>query len=1694
MQDTNTTSTEFTPGVRLIRRNRQIVTWSAGKIEKAVRCAFAELGLDSSPAIHIAAAVTTRVKEEGNACVGIEDVQDMVQEELMRQGHYPVAAHYILYRAERARHRTEMVDGETSPLPSEITIGSPGGNEPYNPVELRRRIAFARTGLDLCLPPKEIERELLRSVGTVMTRKDLDATIILNAKTLIEKDADFGKFAGRILLTFIYEEVLDWSILRDGFGKLKKAHRAGFAAYLARGVEVGRIDPALVGRYDVDAMAKALDPSADLDFDYLGVQTLYDRYLLVDKTDGEHVRLETPQFFWMRVAMGLFKEEDERVKTLNPLGFKHGTLPETRHAETYAVQLYNLYKSRRFCSSTPTLFNSGTPHSQLSSCYISVVDDNIESIFQRGIADSAYMAKFAGGLGGSWTNVRGTGSHIKGTNGESQGVIPFFKVYNDMLNAVNQCFVPGTLIHTSRGILPIEEVNALDAVLTEAGTYSMVEDAMVYKQEDPMVSLRLKHSSGPLLVTAGHPVYAIKNVTYAQNVARTLGQLKRGALTADWVEAGELRRNDCVGIAIPSGFVDVEDFTEAKCLLYGAMLGNGHICKDRNEAGINCNKETGFELLATARGILKDLQVPFWENELHGSCVQIKWTHIPDVFGFDRDDLYNAEDFKRIHPRLTHLPLNKAAWLIEGMLKTDGNVSRGKEVTFSTASSELGEGLRYQVLRLGAPTHAYTRVRDMDHTGTRRDGSTFRMEGVSYEMKVSVPMIKPLADLMGVPALTKFNWFAWQGKLFTRVKSTESSAYRGQVHDLKVDGPESYCTVDALVHNGGKRRGSGCNYLETWHNDLEDFMELRKNVGDDRRRCHEMNTAHWIPDLFMKRMEARQDWSYFRSNEVPDLHDLYGKAFEQRYAEYEVLAAAGKIWSKVVPAVEVWKLMLKSVFETGHPWLTFKDPCNVRSPQDHVGVIHSSNLCCMTADQRVVTSRGILTVGEMYAQTLANPRPSDRDYMVQGRRDIASASAMLLPRPDAPIVKIKTREGYSHKVTPDHKVWVKDVGWIEAQNLVPGDKLEIQQREGMWGGGDAKQLAFVAGLVAGDGGIGDTAYIDITEGKTMQLREMIEENVAFAMRGYGTEVFGDNAPVPSSAAPTFSDSPPSETNGVAKARLNSAALKRLLALHGMTAESKTRVPEFVWKGDRQVVGHYLAGLLVTDATIQSNEELTTIQLGSVDLVHLEEVQILLANMGVKCSIRQMRAAGKHLMPANNGSGELKEYDCQAMHRLLITSQTACRIVESYTKFGELRGHEQFLSNLVHKAGYKQKLWATFEGLEELPNEDAFCLTVANEDHDWTVNGMITKNTEITLNTSPEEIAVCNLGSVVIEEHLTDTGEIDHTKLKETVTLAVRALDNVIDINFYPVPATATSNSRHRPIGLGMMGLQNALHKKGLAFASQEAVEFNDEIAEAIAYYAYLASSQLAKEKGTYSTYEGSKWSRGILPQDTIDLLQEEREIPIDTPRGSRMDWAPVREHIAVHGMRNSNVMAIAPTATISNIMATTPCIEPNYKNLFVKSNMSGDFTVLSVTLVRELKALGLWGQEMLDQLKYYDGELADIPNIPEDVKRRHATVFGVPYEFVIDAAARRQKWIDQSQSVNLFLPEPDMKVLSRMYRYAWSCGLKTTYYLRTLGASGIEKSTIDAGKALRGLVAESAPESACSLEARMRGEVCESCQ
>ncbi len=485
------------------------------------------------------------------------------------------------------------------------------------------------------------------------------------------------------------------------------------------------------------------------------------------------------------------------------------------------------------------------------------------------------------------------------------------------------------------------------------------------------------------------------------------------------------------------------------------------------------------------------------------------------------------------------------------------------------------------------------------------------------------------------------------------------------------------------VNQGGKRKGAMCAYLETWHLDIEEFMELRKNTGDDRRRTHDMNTANWIPDLFMKRVVEEGNWTLFSPNETPDLHDLYGKAFEKRYVEYEEKAARGdiKIY-KTMLALDLWRKMLSMLYETGHPWFTFKDPCNLRSPQRHVGVVHSSNLC----------------------------------------------------------------------------------------------------------------------------------------------------------------------------------------------------------------------------------------------------------------------------------------------------------------------------------------------------------------------------------------------TEITLNTSVDEIAVCNLGSVNLAQHINEDGGLDTGKLEKTINTAMRMLDNVIDYNYYSVPQARRSNLRHRPVGLGIMGFQDALYKLRIPYTSEQAITFADTSMEAVSYYAIQASTKLAEERGVYPSFPGSLWSQGILPIDSMNMLAEDRKEYLQADFSQTLDWDSLRERVRKIGMRNSNTMAIAPTATISNICGVAQSIEPTYQNLFVKSNLSGEFTVINPYLVRDLKSRDLWDEVMVNDLKYFDGSVQPIDRIPDDLKDIYATAFEIDARWLVEAGARRQKWIDQAQSLNLYMADPDGKKLDNLYKLAWIRGLKTTYYLRSMGATHVEKSTLSGGR------------------------------
>ncbi len=1210
--------------------------------------------------------------------MSVNTLQDEIEHQLMREGFFSVAKEYILYRA--ARGEQAPIDGEAA-MPADkekesstfaITLHN-GTAGKMTEKSLRSRIKFACRGLEELVSIDDLTAATITNFYDGITESEIDQACIMAARAKIEVDPAYSKVASRLLLDILYRESIKVSASDPS---LESRHRSYFKEYLKYGIEIKRVHPDLL-KFDLDMIAQAMQLQRDDLFGYLGLQTLYDRYFIHDHSR----RLETPQIFWMRVAMGLAINEGEQ-------------------RNQRAIEFYDLLSRFYYTSSTPTLFNSGTVHPQLSSCFLSTVVDDLSHIFKL-ISDDAQLSKWAGGIGNDWTNIRATGSIIKGTNGKSQGVIPFLKVANDTAVAVNQCFAPETAIYTAQGAKPISEVKIGDLVLGISGTYREVTDKFAYNQRDPMVAISVKHSLDPLAVTSGHPFYVLRGAPMEQSNARTLQALKNRKLQCERVDAGQLQRGDYIAQVVPKEIVPVPELEEDDARLYGILLGDGHLSKDGMQWGVSGNPQSDTHL-EFVRRYLNERGIHFWETGRGETYTQIHWAAgrgaVRDATNgrivgsgaptlpFAHDDIYDAQGRKQIAARLAHLPRPQALAMIQGLIETDGNVSRGKEITFTNTSQPLVEGLRYQLLRMGVPTAGNLRVRNNDHTATRSDGSIAEFKGETTSYDLRIPAIPEIAERVGCKPLTKYNWLNFDNHIFSRVTKTETIDVTPFVFDLKVEGDESYMTTAGLAHNGGKRKGAMCGYLETWHLDIEDFLELRKNTGDERRRTHDMNTANWIPDLFMKRVHDGGMWTLFSPADCPDLHDLYGQAFEKRYTEYEKMVDEGKIkLFKRVEALYLWRKMLSMLFETGHPWITFKDPSNIRSPQDHVGVVHSSNLC----------------------------------------------------------------------------------------------------------------------------------------------------------------------------------------------------------------------------------------------------------------------------------------------------------------------------------------------------------------------------------------------TEILLNTSAEETAVCNLGSVNLALHMTPKGAIDEQKLRATIRTAVRMLDNVIDINYYPIPEARNANLRHRPIGLGLMGFQDALYIQNISYASHAAVEFADASMEMISYYAILASSELAAERGAYQSYKGSKWDRGLLPIDTIELLAKERGGHLDMDRSSRLDWNPVRESIKKHGMRNSNTMAIAPTATISNITGVTQSIEPMYKHLFVKSNLSGEFTVPSEYLVAKLKDLGLWDHQMLDDLKYFDGSISEIERIPAEVKQTYLTAFEIEPEWLIECGSRRQKWIDMAQSLNLYLAQPSGKKLHQMYLFSWTKGLKTNYYLRALAATQIEKSTTDVNK--RGL-------------------------
>ena len=886
-------------------------------------------------------------------------------------------------------------------------------------------------------------------------------------------------------------------------------------------------------------------------------------------------------------------------------------------------------------------------------------------------------------------------------------------------------------------------------------------------------------------------------------------------------------------------------------------------------------------------------------------------------------------------------------------------------------------------------------------------------------------------------------------------------------------------TARYVDQGGGKRKGAFAVYLEPWHADIFEFLDLKKNHGKEEMRARDLFYALWTPDLFMQRVEENGDWTLMCPHECPGLDTTWGPEFEKLYTKYE---REGK-GRRTVKAQELWFAVLESQTETGTPYMLFKDAANRKSNQQNLGTIKSSNLCCIAADQRVPTAKGMLTIGELYADGTEN--------LVVGRKRIETASEMYLPRPNAEMVNIITREGYSHKVTPDHKVWVENTGWKEAQALQPGDKISTQQLEGLWGQGEWEDEAFLAGLVAGDGTFSTkNIHLDIWD-NALARRADIEAAVDRVVDKY-SDVFDYDFLTGNEHAATYAPSLQPRfklcktADNSTKYRLSSSILFRIFERLGFTRATKLVVPDFVWKGTKQTVSRYLEGLYLADATVQAGE-ITTCSLASTRRTLLADVQILWANFGVKTSLTKMRDADTHLLP--DGKGGSAPYDCQALYRLLITSVKGCQIAERATRIGEYRGNAAYLRNLT-KAGYQQKLHATFERLEVLPNEDAYCLIVDSEEHSWTVNGLITKNTEILEYTDKDEIAVCNLASLALPRYLVEDGanglRFDHDKLYEVTYQATLNLNKVIDVNYYPVPETQRSNFRHRPIGLGVQGLADTFIALRMPFESDEAKGLNTDIFETIYYAAMTASKDLAVKDGPYETFAGSPLSQGQFQFDLWDV----------TPRSGRWDWDALRTEVVKHGVRNSLLVAPMPTASTAQILGNNESFEPYTSNIYVRRVLSGEFMVVNKHLLKDLVKLGLWNEQMKQEIIGANGSVQNIARIPQHIKDLYKTVWEISQRTIIDMAADRGAYICQSQSLNLHVQNVNFGKLTSMHFHSWKRGLKTgMYYLRTKAAADAIKFTVEkqAAETLEPMYAEvnkNQSDMSCSLD---NPDACEAC-
>lgn len=1244
--------------------------------------------------------------------------------------------------------------------------------------KLTERIQKLSKGLSV--DPVVVAKKTADGLFDMITTTEIDKMLIQTSAFMTSNDPDYSKLAGRILSSVIEKEVQNQDI--DSFTDYIK---------VAKEQELISEETAAKAFKFKTKISHILSKKRNDLFEYFGLKTVYDRYLL----KHPHTRkvIETPQYFFMRVAIGLSNNFNE------------------------IEEVYETISSHEAMLSTPTLFNSGTKKAQMSSCYLlDSPDDSLNGIFDQ-FSEIANLSKWAGGIGLSYSKVRSRGSLIKGTNGLSNGVVPWLKVLDATMASVNQCFAPETKLFTNNGIKEIKDIKENDLVLTNDGKYRKVTETMRYAQEDKMLEIETKYSFSSIKVTAGHPLYSISNIAMGLGHKSIQKRIACGSLEAKWKDAGKLLKGDYVGIPIPTEFISTE-LTAEDCYFYGVMLGDGHVIENKNEAGITLgHKKTKIVEFVTQ--YLERNSINHWISE-NSSVITVRYTASNSKF--KREDFYR-DGKKAISNKMAHLNPELTAQILKGLIDTDGGIYRENEIHFYTSSLNLAYDVKYLLLKLEALASIIT-TKHKAHDAVKATGEkTHFKETMGYD--INVPAIEPLAKLLNITPIQKKNWFKHQGMLFSRISEINEVSPVDQVHDLKVEGNECYATVDFLAHNGGKRKGAACVYLESWHPDIMEFLELRDNTGDHESRTHNLNLANWIPDLFMKRVKEDGLWSLFDPKHCT-LTDKYGAEFEEEYLAKE----QAKKYTKQIKARDLYARMMTTLAQTGNGWMCFKDSANKKSNQtaDPENIIHSSNLC-LDGDTLVLTSQGPKKISKLVGQEVT---------IFDGKKWV-SINSFKMTNEAAEVLKVRMSNGSEITCTPYHKIPLATGGFAEAKSLLPG------------------------------------------------------------------------------------------------------------------------------------------------------------------------ISVLASTIG------------------KSGGQRLHNPTVVATQKITGTRPVYCCLV---------------------------------------PTTNMFALA----------NGLMTGNcSEILEVTNDSEVAVCNLGSINLSKFVKNKN-IDYAKIAETAKKMVRTLDRVIDKNFYPVPKAKKSNNKWRPIGLGIMGLQDVFFMLDIPFDSAEALKISTEIQKTIYFAALEASCLLAKAEGPCEAYKSTRVS--VSGQIQPDLW----EITSDPEHDD------LRKMIKQHGLRNSLLIAIAPTATIASIVGCYECIEPQTSNMFKRETLSGEFLQVNKYLVVKLKELNLWNDEIRNKIITNEGSVQGIDKIPSEIKSVYKTVWEISMKDLIQMAAERSSYIDQSQSLNLFIESPTIGKLSSMYMFVWEKGLKTTYYLRSRPATKIRK-TLEPEKA----VVEPSAAISCSLE---NPEACESCQ